>query len=327
MLSFAPIILFAYNRPKHTEQTLIALKNNVLASESILYIFIDGAKKDSDAENIEKNRKVSEIAKSQKWCKEVYIIEREKNFGLAENVINGVTDIVNKHGKIIVLEDDLITSPHFLEYCNEGLEMYKNHSNIYSINAYQFDLNTDKTDTFLCPLATSSWGWATWADRWNIFDRNPSQKKIIQNNIHIRKRFNLSDYDYATMLDNQKSWAIRWYYSVFIRNGLGLFPTKSLVSNIGFDGSGENCGTLNINQNIYQKKIKLSEKTEVNAELYAQLLEYFTLKNNSIPSESSSYNFSSLIKKTVKILCPPIILNLFIEIRLIIKKITQKTRV
>jgi hypothetical protein len=175
------------------------------------------------------------------------------------------------------------------------LEMYKNNSNVYSINAYQFAFNTNKIDTFLCPLAVNSWGWATWADKWKIFDRNPSQKEIIQNHILIRKRFNLSDYDYATMLDNKKSWAIRWYYSVFLRNGLGLFPTKSLIGNIGFDGSGENCGTLEMNQNIYQEKINLSEKKEIDFELYSQILDCFTL--NRIKSNQRFSIMDKLIFK------------------------------
>jgi hypothetical protein len=240
----APVVLFVYNRPFHTEQTLNALEKNEKATETVLYIFADGLKENAGNMEEENSAEVRKIIQKNWQFKEIHLIEREKNWGLAENVINGVTEIVNQYGKIIVLEDDLITSPYFLSYCNEALDLYENDKNVYAVNAFQFPLGVSEFETFLCPLGTSSWGWATWADRWNVFEKVPKYKNLIQNNEYLRNRFNFAGYDYAKMLDNPKSWAIRWYYSVFIQNGLGLFPTISLVQNIGFDGSGENCGDL-----------------------------------------------------------------------------------
>jgi hypothetical protein len=287
MKSLAPIILFAYNRPLHTEQTLEALMANQLANESILYIYADGPKVNMDEHSLLQINFTRQILRKKQWCKEVHFIERAHNLGLAENVIDGVTKVVNKHGKIIVLEDDLITSPYFLTYCNDGLEMYQDNQNVYSINAYQFpiDFKIDKADTFLCPLATSSWGWATWKEKWEIFEKEPKNKMLIQNETLLRQRFNFADYDYANMLDNQKSWAIRWYHAVFLRNGLGLFPTHSLVQNNGFDGSGENCGIEELKQEQFPLKINLKKKEAIDLHAYALLMNHF-LKPNLTTAKS-----------------------------------------
>ncbi len=259
-MALAPIALFVYNRPWHTEQTLIALENNELASESILYIFCDGPKENSSVENLNNIKKVRNLIKSKKWCYKTNIVERKRNIGLASNIVDGINKVIEKHGTIIVLEDDLITSPFFLKYCNDALLMYKDSPNVYSINGFQFPIDTNRLDTFLCPLATSSWGWATWKSRWDVFKDKIENKEIIQNHPWLRARFNFAGYDYATMLDNSNSWAIKWYYSVFLVNGLGLFPTKSLVSNIGFDGSGEHCTRDIIVNEIPKDKIVMQKR-------------------------------------------------------------------
>ncbi len=284
-MALAPIALFVYNRPWHTEQTLIALENNELASESILYIFCDGPKENSSVENLNNIKKVRNLIKSKKWCYKTNIVERKKNIGLASNIVDGINKVIEEHGKIIVLEDDLITSPFFLKYCNDALLMYKDSPNVYSINGFQFPLDTNRVDTFLCPLATSSWGWATWKSRWDIFKEMIENKELIQNHPWLKARFNFAGYDYATMLDNSNSWAIKWYYSVFLRNGLGLFPTKSLVSNIGFDRSGEHIGVYSVSKKTTNEEILLLKKESIDLELYSKLLDSFTkdkviLENN-----------------------------------------------
>lgn len=279
MQSVAPILLFVYNRPWHTRKTLEALEKNDLADRSKLYIYADGPKADISDEQFANIEEVRKIIAAKKWCSEVEIVVREKNWGLAENVIEGVTNIVNKHGRIIVLEDDLVTSPYFLQYCNEGLELYENVHNVYSINAYQFPLEIKEVDTFLSPLATSSWGWATWADKWKVFEKKPENISLIQQNSALQKRFNFADYDYATMLSNPKSWAVRWYYSVFVRNGVGLFPTKSLVENLGFDGSGENCREAKSSM-AHSDKIMLAKVEKIDLNYYHEMLRYFTNSKN-----------------------------------------------
>ena len=134
----APIVLFVYNRPWHTEQTLNALMQNELADQSVLYIYADGPKENATEEQLKKIEEVRHVIRTKKWCKEVHIIESEKNKGLADSIINGVTEIVNKYGKVIVLEDDIVTSKGFLKYMNEALELYKEEDKVYHISGYMF---------------------------------------------------------------------------------------------------------------------------------------------------------------------------------------------
>jgi len=242
-MNLAPIVLFAYNRPEHTRLTLSALSDNYLANESELIVFCDGPKYGATDAELKQIEAVRSVVKEKKWCWKVQIFESKTNKGLAPSVIEGINSIVNQYGKIIVLEDDLITSPWFLTYMNEGLLLYCDHSNVYSINGYMFPIITNRTDSVLLPY-TSTWGWGTWKNKWTAFTFNMDFKEEIKLNPYLKSRFNMADYDYSSMLNfGNNSWGIRWYYSVFIRNGLGLFPTKSLIQNIGFDGSGENCSS------------------------------------------------------------------------------------
>ena len=144
---------------------------------------------------------------------------------------------------MIVLEDDLEVSPWFLHYMNSALDLYANVSNVYSVNAYMFPIKTSRQQSVLLPY-TSSWGWGTWKDKWNIFNSPIDETRFSNPGKHLQRRFNLAEYDYMRIWkkNRAKSWAIQWYYQVFIRNGLGVFPSQSLIANKGFDGSGENCG-------------------------------------------------------------------------------------
>jgi hypothetical protein len=302
-MELAPIILFVYNRPWHTERTLQALKLNHLANQSKLYVYCDGPKADASEETRKKIDEVRALVANGDWCKEVILRERAENRGLAANVIEGITEVINEHGRVIVLEDDLITAPYFLTYCNEGLDLYKDVSNVYSINGYQFPMQVDEADTFLSPQATSSWGWATWKDRWEHFEIEATQKDTIVSSDHLTRRFNLADYNYVGMLNNKNSWAIRWYYTAFLRNGLGLFPTQTLVENIGFDGSGEHCSIVDYEQRLWNSKIELSRKDKINISYYKKTLDFFSeAKKTSQPVEApkshSALNyFSKIFKK------------------------------
>src|ERR1035437_2685316 len=158
MNSLAPIILFVYNRPKHTRQTLEALSRNSLAQKSELIVFADGIKEDATQEQRDTIHEVRSIVKEQQWCGKVTLIESTVNRGIEESEIDGITTIVNTYGKVIVLEDDIITASSFLSYMNDGLEMYATNQNVYSINGYMFPIDFGNNfDTFLCPLGTSAW--------------------------------------------------------------------------------------------------------------------------------------------------------------------------
>lgn len=244
----SPIILFTYNRPHHTRQTIEALKKNNLASESDLIVFSDNAKKDED---IDKVRTIRRYVKTIHGFKNVQLIERPENIGLAKNIIDGVSTIINHYGNAIILEDDLVTSPFFLQYMNDALRVYEHEEHVISIHGYIYPMKTKLPETFFIRGA-DCWGWATWQRGWNCF--NPDGEDLLKK-IKLRKlekTFNFSNsFSYLKMLEDQiigknDSWAIRWYASAFLADKLTLYPGHSLVRNIGIDGSGTHCGNNDI---------------------------------------------------------------------------------
>lgn len=251
MGSLSPIVLFVYNRPEHTKQTIEALQKNYLAEESELFIYSDGPKTEKNQEQVEHVREyISHIT----GFKKVTVIVRERNMGLAASVISGVTEIVNKYGTVIVLEDDLITAHNFLKYMNAALEKYKDCKKVFSVTGYSLiESGASKISQTYFASITCSWTWATWSDRWSLFEENPSDWTELKTNKKKRKRFDYDGvYRYTDMMIAQMeektidSWAIRWYYTSFKFGGLTLYPNPGLCSNIGFDGSGTHCGDVNI---------------------------------------------------------------------------------
>lgn len=237
----APIVLFTYNRLWHTKQTIEALQKNILADESELFIFSDGPKNEND---VTKVNEVRAYLKTIKGFKNVIIIEREKNWGLANNIIDGVTRIVNEYGKIIVLEDDIVTSPYFLKFMNEALRFYENNEKVMHISGFMFSIDSaGLPDAFFLKPATCSGGWATWDRAWKKFEKNPAKQITLLSKEQIFD-FNLNNaYDYWSQLVHNlqgklNTWAIFWYLSIYLNGGLSLHPKESLSKNIGTDGSG-----------------------------------------------------------------------------------------
>jgi glycosyl transferase family 2 len=236
----APIALFVYNRLEHTERTVTSLQANDLAPKSDLLIFSDGAKNQVAAATVQQVRRYI-------WgiggFRSVSIVERERNLGLANSIIAGVTQVVSQHGRVIVLEDDLVTSPHFLRYMNDALTYYCNDERVISIHAYSPPVSEALPETFFLRGA-DCWGWGTWARGWSLFE---SDGDILLSELRKRGLGRLFDFNhsylYMKMLEDQiagenDSWAIRWYASAFLRDKLTLYPGISLVSNIGNEGSG-----------------------------------------------------------------------------------------
>ena len=259
MQKLAPIALFVYNRPDHTRRTLASLQKNVLASESRLFIFSDGSKTDADMEKV---NEIRELANEVTGFKSVKLIARNENRGLANSIISGVTQLVGEFGKVIVFEDDLISSPYTLQYFNEALTKYENDEPVMHIGAYMYGLN-DKTlpDAFFYRIATS-WGWATWARAWKNFE--PDIDKLInqfdKKKIHdfsIEGTMNFWKQIQEFKAGKNNSWAIRWYASIFLKGGLTLHPSRSLVHNIGHDGTGVHSNIEHMyGVNIAQKPVK-----------------------------------------------------------------------
>jgi hypothetical protein len=259
MQNLAPIALFVYNRPEHTRRTLTYLQKNVLADESRLFIFSDGAKTAADRDKVEE---VRALVKDITGFKSVKLIARKENMGLANSIISGVSQLVNEFGKVIVFEDDLLSSTYTLQYFNESLVKYEHEDAVMHIGAYMFGLD-DKTlpETFFYRIATS-WGWATWARAWKNFEPDIDQlmgrfdkQKIHQFSIEGSMNFWKQMQEFKTGKNN--SWAIRWYASIFLNGGLSLNPSRSLVHNIGHDGTGVHSNIEHMYQvNIAQKPVK-----------------------------------------------------------------------
>ena len=277
-MNLAPIVLFVYNRPLHLEVVVNSLKNNRLANQSDLIIFSDASKKIEHEKNVDSVRK---YIKQISGFKSITIIEQDKNLGLANSVIAGVTKIVGDYGKVIVLEDDLLVGPYFLEYMNEALCLYENYSEVGSINGYVYPVRKKLPETFFLYYA-DCWGWGTWKRSWDLFE--PDAQKLLDK-ITIKKldhKFNFDGtFDFIGMLAEHvagriNSWAIRWEASLFLENKLSLYPHKSLVINIGGDCSGTHsngdlihsltikdvCGT-----NLHEDKICVQKIPLVESEL------------------------------------------------------------
>ncbi len=239
MSNLAPVVMFVYDRLEHTKKAIFALKNNYLAKETLLYIYSDGSKDSSSAEDV---MKVREFINNISGFKKISIIERAYNFGLADSLIDGITSVVNKHEKLIVLEDDLITSSYFLNYMNDALNIYKDSSQVGSISGYSYPLKNMPKSYFINKI--ESWGWGTWKDSWELFEPNGKilLKELIKNKKLKKANFN-NAYKYSDMLKQQvnkenDSWAIRWYISLLLNEKLTLYPGKTFVQNIGFGDDG-----------------------------------------------------------------------------------------
>src|ERR1017187_3836419 len=256
MTNLAPIILFVYKRPIHTKQTIEYLKLNRLASESDLFIFSEKAK----LPELEKDvKEVRDYLKTIEGFRSVTILERPDFLGLAKSVISGVSSIFEKYDKVIVLEDDIVTSPHFLEYMNEGLEKYKHDNKIYSVTGFCYPPNLFKIydeynkDVCLLPRA-SAWGWGTWINRWKTVDWEVKDFDKLLNSRELQKKYDETGGDKSRMLIQQQkgevdSWAIRWDYAHYKNQAYCVFPAQSLISNIGLDNSGSHTKNLKSHRN------------------------------------------------------------------------------
>jgi hypothetical protein len=232
--SLAPIVFFAFRRPLETLQSLYTLSRCPEAGRSKLYVFCDGPRSPRDEAAVRRTR---DVIRSQPWCGSVELIESEQNRGLARSVIDGVTRVCEEHGRVIVVEDDLLIARGFLKYMNEALDRYAECERVMTVTGHTFDIGDPQPRAVFLPDATS-WSWATWSRAWRHFEEHPTGLERLEDPA-VRRRFNIDDsYDYAGMLRAQlagqiDSWAIRWWWSVFNRDGLGLFPCNSLVKNIG----------------------------------------------------------------------------------------------
>jgi hypothetical protein len=261
------------------------LLKNSLASESHLFIYADGAKDESQQEAV---NEVRSYIRSIQGFKQVTLIERNENWGLARNIIDGVTTQVNRYGKVIVLEDDLIVAPYFLQFMNDALETYKDEPKVGHIQACDFTQDPTLPETFLIKW-TGSWGWGTWDRAWKHFNPNGKEllKKLEERKLTYTFDFN-GKYGFTRMLRRQiegknNSWAIRWNASLFLEDILSLNVGRSLVQNEGFDGTGTNCGGGGLySSNLHLNKLNVIRinPIEENQEARKAFMRYYGRTNS-----------------------------------------------
>ncbi|WP_421945813.1 glycosyltransferase [Pedobacter sp.] len=277
MQNLAPIALFVYNRPQHTERTLKFLQQNELAADSRLYIFSDGAKTENDIDKVEE---VRTIINKIDGFKSVKIIEKKENSGLANSVIAGVSQLIKDYGRVIVFEDDLVSSPYTLTYLNDALIRYQDEEKVMHIGAYMYPLKSENLPQSFFFRAATSWGWATWARAWEHFEPN-IDTLIKQFDAKKRSAFAIDNtMNFWKQIQEFKkgknnSWAIRWYASIFLKNGLTLNPAQSLVNNIGHDGTGVHSGI----NDIYNVVINPKSITKFPEVIEEDKLAYQTIKH------------------------------------------------
>lgn len=277
---FVPIVLFAFNRPRHLHTTLLSLAKNEYAAQSDLIIYCDGPRNEQDALMV---KEVDVVIKNINGFHSVSVVKRDRNVGLAENMISGINEQIFVNDRIIVLEDDLVTSPFFLRFMNEALAEYNDDLSVASVHGYCFPCQKKSSESTFFLRGADCWGWGTWRRAWKFF--NPDARflynKIIETREYVRFNRNFS-YDYMRMLvdvceGKVSSWAVRWLASAWINNMYTLYPRESLVCNIGMDGSGTHCGSSNnagvqlAGGPIEVKKIPVEEHQEMSFELIRYL--------------------------------------------------------
>ena len=288
-MNTAPILLFAYNRPEHLKRCIQSLQQNTLAADSDLYVISDGAKNEATAEEVKTVRQyLASLDEQQTGFRNFNIIERASNWGLADNIIEAVTRFTREYGKVIVVEDDLVVAPYFLQFMNDALEAYKDEPCVGHIQACDFIKSNEMPMTFLIKW-TGSWGWGTWDRAWQYF--NPNGLALLEQleEKKLTKAFDFNGkYGFTRMLRRQiaglnNSWAIRWNASLFLNDILSLNVGRSLVQNEGFDNSGTNCGGGDLySTDLWMQPIPVVKEPVIQENLFArQQFEMYYGRTNS----------------------------------------------
>jgi glycosyltransferase involved in cell wall biosynthesis len=260
-MPLAPVVLFAYSRPDHLRRTVESLLQNQLAGDSDLIVFSDAAKTWEAEGAVDEVRTYLEGLRG---FRSVSINLRSENYGLSKSIITGVSEVLQETDRLIVLEDDMLTSPYFLRYMNEGLERFGNDDRVASIHGYVYPVDERLPEAFFLQGA-DCWGWATTRRGWECFDADGRRLLAELKRRKLEREFDFNgSYAYTRMLAGQvagqnDSWAVRWYASAFLANKLTLYPGRSLVHNIGNDSSGTHCGIAkNFDAELTQTPIDLS---------------------------------------------------------------------
>lgn len=282
---YAPIILFAFNRLKPLQACVASLLLNTEAAETDLIVYVDGPRADKEGE-VEKVEAVKCYVSNITGFKSVKTNFSEMNKKLGPSIIAGVTEVINRYGKAIIIEDDLIASKNLLAFLNQGLDKYEKNTEVFSVCGYSNKIKVPEGyewDSYFCSRS-SSWGWATWKNRWQSCDWELNDWDTVTHNGKAFNRWGGSDC--FGMLKGWKegknqSWAIRFCYNQFIHNAVSLFPVVSKIDNEGFDGSGTNCKKFNRYKYEFDKSenknFRLPEEVIKNKKLYKEAMKYYSI--------------------------------------------------
>ena len=298
-MTYAPIALFTYNRADHTRQAVESLLRNAEAKDTDLFIFSDGPKNEKAAEEVKSNR---EFVRTITGFKSITIIEREKNWGLSKNLIEGITKINNKFGRVIVVEDDLVVSPFFLRYMNDGLEKYEHDERVASISAFLNPIDGDIPNTFFLRYF-ACWGWATWKRAWDLL--NTDSRDLLKKLRWKKNDFNIGGTGpfygilYCDKVGLNDSWAVRFYASCFLANKLHLFPYQTMAIQSGMDGTGTHSGISSTysNMKLSQVPILLSDIPVMENQLMYQAFSRFYGKGRKITVKVLFQRLKSFVRR------------------------------
>jgi hypothetical protein len=273
------VAIFAFNRPNHLLNCLNSIIKNPQSDKFDFVIFVDGPRNSDDAKYINES---IQVAKNFAKYLNINVIANEVNLGLSKSLVSGINKVFNSADQIIVIEDDLIVGRNFLDFMMNGLERYRDDIQVASIHGFTYDfLKQDESSYFL--QGADCWGWATWKDRWESVEWD--SKKLLEDlrNLNLLRSFDLEGaYPYSRLLERQMlgkvdSWAIRWHASMFIQGRFTLYPSKSLVENTGFDGSGTHTKQSLEVRDYKIDEVKISEfpKTIEENPIVLKQLKYF----------------------------------------------------
>ena len=283
----APIILFAYIRLDTLQKTVLALQNNYLATQSDLFVFVDGPKNE---EQKQKQKPLIEFLQSIDGFKSVHIEYSEVNKGLDPSIIAGVSSVIDKYGRAIVLEDDIVTTPNFLDYMNQALKTYESNKKVMSVSGFGLEVLKPKdyiADVYLFGRSTS-WGWGTWKDRWDSVDWNISDWNQFKTDKKEIQRFKeTGGSDMFSMLescmDGGGMWDIRFCYNMFKQNRSSVIPFLSKVENVGFNELATHCKTVKYNRFKYildttkKRTFNMPDNLRLNQTIVKSRLKYQSL--------------------------------------------------
>lgn len=306
-MTYAPIALFTYNRADHTQRAVESLLKNAEAKFSDLFIFSDGPKTPEKKAGVEENRKYIHTISG---FKSISIIEREKNWGLANSLIAGITEVINKYGKVIVVEDDLILSPYFLQFMNEGLEKYKDDDRVGTITGFVPPIKDKLPETFFLKYF-QCWGWATWKRAWDLLetDARPLLKGLRFKKTKFDVGGGVGNYGnlYCQKVGLVDSWYLRYYASLFLKDKLSLYPGRSMVTNDGLDGTGTHCGVdlvkAFLSDNSHAPIILRNIDVKEDVQSYEVFKSYFLSQLPSKSFKSELSRFKSFIRRLFFIDC------------------------